>query len=223
MAAGVGSTPCIESIAACVKSAAASVPGFAPREVAAICIDSLYGGSGIPVDAALEPLHPCLIWMDRRATAEVDWVRATLDLERMGAITGNGVDSYYGFTKMLWLANRRPDVFRATRYFVPPNAFVIQRLTGELAVDRSSAGNIGGVYDFANSRWSAEMLDALGIPAATMPERLVASTDVVGGLTAHAAAQLGLEPGTPVVAGGVGRRGGHARGRRHAARPASSR
>jgi ribulokinase len=193
----------VESIAACVKSAVASVPGFAPHEVAAICIDSLYGGSGIPVDDALEPLHPCLIWMDRRATAEVDWVRATLDLERLGAITGNGVDSYYGFTKMLWLANRKPDVFRATRYFVPPNAFVIQRLTGELAVDRSSAGNIGGVYDFATGRWSGEMLDALGIPRATMPERLVASTDVVGGLTAAAAAALGLAPGTPVVAGGV--------------------
>ena len=65
--------------------------------------------------ATCEPLHPCLIWMDRRATAEVDWVRANVDLERLGAITGNGVDSYYGFTKMLWLRNQRPDVFRARR------------------------------------------------------------------------------------------------------------
>jgi xylulokinase len=47
------------------------------------------------------------------------------------------------------------------------------------------------------------MLDALGSPASTMPPRLVASTDVVGGLIADAARRLGLPVGTPVVAGGV--------------------
>ena len=86
-----------------------------PRDVRAICISSLYGGSGIPVDDADEPLHPCLIWMDRRADDEVEWVRANVDLERLDAITGNGVDSYYGFTKMLWLSDHRPDVWARTR------------------------------------------------------------------------------------------------------------
>jgi len=76
-------------------------------------------------------------------------------------------------------------------------------MTGEIAVDRSSAGNIGGVYDIAAGRWSGEMLDALGIPAGMMPKRLVASSDVVGGLTAAAAERLGLAQGTPVIAGGV--------------------
>ncbi len=47
------------------------------------------------------------------------------------------------------------------------------------------------------------MLDALGIPRRMMPERLVAPSDVVGGLPAEAAARLGLPAGTPVVAGGV--------------------
>jgi xylulokinase len=47
------------------------------------------------------------------------------------------------------------------------------------------------------------MLDALGIPASTMPPRLVASSDVVGRLTGDAAIALGLPAGTPVVAGGV--------------------
>ncbi len=72
----------------------------------AICISSLYGGSGIPVDDSIKPLHPCLIWLDRRANAEVAWVRSTLSMEQLEAITGNGVDSYYGFTKMLWIRNQ---------------------------------------------------------------------------------------------------------------------
>ena len=191
---------CIEG---CVNAAKGSEPAFTSTAVRAICISSLYGGSGIPVDARIEPLHPCLIWMDRRASAEVEWVRSHVDLERLRAITGNGVDSYYGFTKMLWLRNHRPDVWRAARYLLPPNAFVIHRLTGEIAVDHSSAGNIGGIYDIRRRTWSVELLDAMNIPPMLMPDRLVESSDVVGGLKEDAALRLGLVPGTPVIAGGV--------------------
>lgn len=178
-------------------------PGFAPAAVRAICISSLYGGSGIPVDAACRPLHPCLIWMDRRAEAEAAWVRRHVDQDRLRRVTGNHADSYYGFTKMLWLRDHRPEVWAQTRWLLPPNAWVIHELTGEIAVDHSSAGNIGGVYDLARRAWSDDLLAELGIPRAMMPDRLVESTDIVGTLQADVAAELGLCPGTPVVAGGV--------------------
>ncbi len=113
-------------------SADARAAGIGAASIEALCVSSLYGGSGIPVDREMRPLHPCLIWMDRRATDEVDWVRAHVDVARLGEITGNGVDSYYGYTKMLWLREKRPDVWANVRYFVPPNAYVAYRLTGEL-------------------------------------------------------------------------------------------
>ena len=190
----------LDAVAATVAEVARAAPH---GSVKAICVSSLYGGSGIPVDADLQPLHPCLIWMDRRAEAQVAWVKAHLDVAHLGRVTGNGVDSYHGFTKMMWLRDERPDVWERTALFLPPNAYVIQRLTGDVAVDHSSAGNIGGVYDIAARIWSRETLDLLGIPARMMPERLVAPTDVVGGLTPEAAARLGLPAGTPVIAGGV--------------------
>ena len=197
----------LEAVKECLREATAkaarAVPGFDPEMVRAVCISSLYGGAGIPVDDGMSPLYPCLIWMDRRAEAEVDWVRANVDLDRLRSVTGNHVDSYYGFTKILWIRNNRPDVWERTRYLLPPNAWVIHQLTGELAVDHSSAGNSGGVYDLAARSWSAEMMHVLGIPTRMMPERLVASSDIVGGLLPEIAAELGLAPGTPIVAGGV--------------------
>ncbi|SAL27712.1 xylulokinase [Caballeronia turbans] len=194
-----------EAVTECIAAVVAKAreKGVASSDVKSLCVSSLYGGSGIPVDEHMEPLYPCLIWMDRRATAEVDWVRANVDMKRLETITGNGVDSYYGFTKMLWLRRHQPDVWNKTRYFLPPNAFVIQRLTGELAVDHSSAGNIGGVYDVAKRAWSREALDMLGIPASMMPQRLVESSEAVGGLLPQWADKLGLAAGTPIVAGGV--------------------
>ena len=191
----------LECVARCVEAARAQ--RIEAQSIRSICVSSLYGGSGIPVDGDIRPLHPCLIWMDRRATAQVDWVREHVDLDRLLDMTGNGVDSYYGFTKMLWLRESRPDVWANTRYFLPPNAYVIYLLTGEVAVDHSSACNIGGVYDIARRDWSDTALDMLGIPATMMPERLVESTDVVGGLLSQWTERLGLTAGTPVVAGGV--------------------
>ena len=172
-------------------------------QIKAICVSSLYGGSGIAVDADIKPLHPCLIWMDRRATDEVQWVRQHVDVATLKRVTGNGVDSYYGFTKMLWIKRNQPQVWARTRYLLPPNSYVQYHLTGELAVDHSSAGNIGGVYDIHARKWSTTMLDALGIDPALMPQRLVESREIVGGLLPDAARRLGLSPGTPVVAGGV--------------------
>jgi len=191
----------LDAVATCIAQCVAEAGG--PVDVAGICISSLYGGSGIPVDADMQPLHPCLIWMDRRADAQVERVRRTVDVERLYDITGNGIDSYYGFTKMLWLRDERPEMWRRTRYLLPPNAYVIHALTGALAVDHSAAGNIGGVYDMRARAWSGEMLDALGIPAAMMPERLVECSAVVGGVSASWASRLGVRASTPVVAGGV--------------------
>lgn len=192
----------LEGLGEAVRGAVAA-SGVPPSEVAAIAVSSLYGGSGIPVDEDLEPVHPCLIWMDRRARRQVERVRAEVDLGRLVEITGNGVDTYYGFSKILWLRDEAPAAWARTRWLLPPNAWLIQRLTGELAVDHSSAGNIGGVYDIRARRWSAEACELLGIPVERLPERLVASHDIVGGLHAAGAERTGLPVGTHVVAGGI--------------------
>nr|WP_315428911.1 FGGY-family carbohydrate kinase [uncultured Albidiferax sp.] len=192
----------LDAVVSCIKGVLAhAVP--TQTAIKSICVSSLYGGSGIPVDAQGEALYPCLIWMDRRAQDEVRWVRDHVDLERLFDITGNGVDSYYGYTKMLWLREKEPAIWARTQQFLPPNSYVNARLTGEVAVDHSSAGNIGGVYDVKARGWSAEALQMLGIPLHMMPARLVESSGVVGPLLPAWAERLGLPAGIPVVAGGV--------------------
>jgi xylulokinase len=141
--------------------------------------------------------------MDRRAGAQETWVRERIGAERIRNITHNGTDPYYGYTKILWIRDNEPDIWKKTRLFLPPNAYVIYRWTGETAVDFSSAGNIGGIFDMNTRTWSRELLNAMGIPLAMMPERIVESSDIVGRLTRAAAEALGLKEGMPVCAGGV--------------------
>ncbi|MCM3033060.1 FGGY-family carbohydrate kinase [Niallia sp. MER 6] len=177
--------------------------GIHPEDIRGLAISGLYGGSGIPLDEHMEPVRPCIIWMDRRASVETQWVLNTIGEEKLLEITHNGADPYYGYTKILWMKNHEPENWKKTKLFLPPNDYVIYKLTGEVAIDYSSAGNIGGIFDMNNRTWSKELLDAMGIPYSMMPEKIVESTDIIGGLTKEAAAELGLAEGMPVIASGI--------------------
>lgn len=174
-----------------------------PKDIAGVAISGLYGGSGIPVDKEFKPLRPCLIWMDRRATNETDWIKNNVPKETIFGITGNYVDSYFGFTKMMWLKNNESDIWERTYKFVTPKDYVIYKLTGVSAIDYSSAGNIGGIFDIHKKYWSKEMCKILGIDIDKLPENIVKSSDIVGKISKEYAQETGLLEGTPIIAGGI--------------------
>jgi xylulokinase len=130
-------------------------------------------------------------------------VKENIPKEKIFSITGNYVDSYYGFTKIMWLRDNRPEVWKKTYEFVTPKDYVVYLLTGEDAIDYSSAGNIGGVFDIRKLTWSREMCEALGIPMGLLPEKIVKSSDIVGRITAESSKLCSLLEGTPVVSGGI--------------------
>ncbi|WP_010283759.1 FGGY-family carbohydrate kinase [Bacillus timonensis] len=177
--------------------------GIPSEQIRGIAISGLYGGSGIPLDENMEPVRPCMIWMDRRAENETKWVKDHIGEEKLVEITHNGSDPYYGYTKILWMKHNEPENWKKTKLFLPPNDYVIYKLTGEIAIDYSSAGNIGGIFDMNTRTWSKELMDLMGIPLSMMPEKIMESTDIVGGLTEESAAELGLPVGMPVIASGI--------------------
>ena len=165
--------------------------GVPAGQVVALCISGLYGGSGIPLDAEMEVVRPCIIWMDRRAEALCDRLKNTVDEQRLFQITENGIDSYFGFAKMLWIKENEPENWKRISLFLTPNQYVAYHLTGEIATDRTSAGNLGGIFDYERNDWSDEMLELLGIPRSMLPQRIIDPTDILGRLTAEAAQDIG--------------------------------
>ncbi len=177
--------------------------GVDPGDVAGVCISSLYGGSGIPCDREMKPLRPCIIWADRRATRECRWVEEHVGVDTLFEVTGNVVDPYYGYTKMLWIKRHEPGVWGRIHRFMTPNAYCIHKLTGVESIDLSSAGNYGGIFDIHRRTWSEEMMEELGIPRSLFPEEVFSSEEVVEETTAESSRWTGLRPGTPVCAGGI--------------------
>jgi xylulokinase len=152
------------------------------------------------LDAAGQVLRPAILWNDQRTAAECDEIRARLGRERLIQITGN--DALAGFTapKLLWVRAHEPELYARARHALLPKDYVRYRLTGEFAADKSDgAGTL--LMDLRRRSWSAEVLEALDIPAEWLPP-LFEGPEVTGRLSAQAAEATGLPAGTPVVAGG---------------------
>ena len=152
------------------------------------------------LDEAGRVLRPAILWSDQRTGPQCDEIRRRLGKERLIAITGN--DALTGFTapKILWVQEHEPEVFARARHILLPKDYVRFHLTGAYATDR--AGAAGTLLLDAKTRdWSAEVLQALEIPAEWLPPTHE-GPEITGYISAEAAQATGLKAGTPVVGGG---------------------
>jgi len=195
-------TPWTDAAYATIKEAIKKAK-INPRDIAAASISALYGGSGIPLDKDYEPIRPCLIWADRRATDECRWLRENIGVDELYKITANVIDPYYGYTKILWIKNNEPENWAKIHRLETPNAYVIRKLTGIESIDHSSAGNIGGIYNLDKRGWSTELMEEMDIPRGFFPEKILSSEEIVGETTSELADKTGLAKGTPICAGGI--------------------
>ena len=149
------------------------------------------------LDAADEPLRPCLLWNDTRAQTQA----ARLDTERVRALCGSIV--FPGFTapKTLWVAEHEPELYARVAKVLLPKDYARLWLTGEHASDMSDASGTGWL-DVARREWSDELLETSGIPREWMP-RVIEGSAVSGTLRPEFARRHGLPEGV-VVAGGGG-------------------
>ena len=173
--------------------------GHTAAQVDGICVSGQMMGL-VLLDAAGEPLRPAMIWSDQRAGTQAARLASAVGEDRAYAITGHRIAATYTLPKLLWVRDHEPATYERTRSVCVAKDYVNFKLTGRLVTDHSDASSTDA-YDLAAGTWSTELLDAAGVDAALWPE-IVESTAVIGTLTASAAAELGLRPGTQVIAGG---------------------
>ncbi len=172
--------------------------GVRPEQVAALGLDGTVDGF-VPVGQDGQALGPHIMWMDRRAVAECDWIAERIDPRRLFHITGLNLDATHTAAKILWLRNHQPAVYERAWMFMPSTSYAVYWLTGECVVDYSNASS-SMIFDVHRRAWSDELLRLLDLDAGRLPP-IRAATDVAGALTERAAGVLGLRPGTPVVVG----------------------
>jgi xylulokinase len=148
-----------------------------------------------------EVLRPAILWNDQRSFAQCEAIyEAAGGRDGLLSHTNNAMLPGYTGSKILWVRDNEPDIYRQIARFLLPKDYLRYRLTGEYATDVSDASGTG-LFDVRERRWALDLIDELGIPHGWFPESHE-SSDIVGSVTHQIATGLGLQAGTPVIAGG---------------------
>jgi sugar (pentulose or hexulose) kinase len=169
-------------------------------------IRSLAVSSALPslvmVDDHGEPIERAYNLMDRRAVKEVEWLKRAVGEEQIFRLSGNRLEDHPTLVNLLWEKGNRPESFGRIRKALTIDGFITLKLTGRAVLHYSGACFYGVAYDLRRRRFDEKLMGRLGISPALIPE-LHRCSEVIGEVSAEAAAETGLAPGTPVAAGQV--------------------
>jgi xylulokinase len=152
------------------------------------------------LDENFNPTRDAIIWADFRAQKQSDLLIEKIGLEKAYKKLGHRINPTYSISKVMWVRDNQPDIWAKTKHICIAKDFVNQKLTGRFVTEPSDASSTN-CFDQIKLNWDTEILSAANIPISYFPE-IVTSTTVIGGLTKDAADHVGLNAGTPVVAGG---------------------
>lgn len=179
----------------------AAVNAAPDARVAAVAV-STHAETLVLLDGEGKATRPAIFTTDCRAEGEGRELASRFGLEWILQRTGQPeMTGAWPCSKLLWLARHEPEVLRRTAHILLPGDYVLYRLCGESAAEQASWGS-AVMVDLATRDWLAPMLDAIGVRREQLPT-LVAPGTVVGAVTAAAAGEAGLPPGTAVVVGSL--------------------
>ena len=151
------------------------------------------------------PLHPAIVWQDRRTEALCQALQAQGAEAMVQARTGLRLDPYFSGTKLRWLLDQVPGARAMAEAgelaFGTVDSWLIWQLTGgrRHVTDISNASRTL-LLNIHSGQWDDELLALLNIPRSVLPEVLPSVADfgqVKAGL-------LGDDAATPTIGGVAG-------------------
>ena len=216
----------IWSAAAAATRTALAEARIAPQHVQGLSFDATC--SMVALDRTMRPLavgpsgdrsRNIIVWMDHRAVAQAERINQTG--HEVLAYVGGVISPEMQTPKLLWLKENLPAAYADAGQFFDLADYLTWRASGSLARSVCTV-TCKWTYLAHERRWSDSYFNRIGLPdipadgyARIGAEIVDSGTALADGLTAAAAADLGLLPGTPVGAGlidahagGVGSIGG---------------
>lgn len=167
--------------------------GIAASEIGALGIAGQLDGC-VPVNRRGEAMGPCLIWMDRRASAETEGLPAAKVLAKGGVV----LDASHMAAKIRWLKRHHSEARDIAR-FHQPTSFLVEQVTGRAVLDHAVAST-SMLYDLWQRRLDPELCGLFEIAPEELPE-IDSSEALAAPLSKAGAALTGLPAGIPVAVG----------------------
>jgi glycerol kinase len=125
-----------------------------------------------------KPVYNAIVWQCRRSAGICEELRSVGMEKTIRDKTGLVLDPYFSGTKLSWLFRERPDLLRRAErgelLFGTIDSWLIYKLTGRHATDPTNASRTL-LFDIHKRDWDEELLAAMGVPRAVLPEVLPSS------------------------------------------------
>lgn len=173
--------------------------GVNSADVAGICCSAVACGL-VAVDENNAPVRNAILYgIDTRSIPEIAQLNERIGEERIMDFCAEALSVESFGPKILWIKNHEPELFKKVKQFTFVQGFINLQLTGNNCLDKYSVVFGLPMYNYRTQDWDDEMC-AYVVPREMLP-RLHDSKDVIGYVTKEAAAQTGLQEGTPVICG----------------------
>ena len=181
-----------------VKNIIRKVAADSGGQVDAIAVAS-FGESFVLLDKNDNVLRNSMLYTDVRGAEETEDILQKFSEQDLFDITGMPASSMFSLNKLLWLKKHEPEILaRADKLFLFED-YIYFKLSGERSIDYSLASRTM-MFDYANSDWSARVLDAFGFNR-DLFSRPVRPGSVIGRISKNIADELGLNNNVILVAG----------------------
>ncbi|MFS4436861.1 xylulokinase [Paracoccaceae bacterium GXU_MW_L88] len=140
-----------------------------------------------------EPVRPAIVWMDTRATEQVE----RLGSEKVHAITGKPPATVNGLYKLIWLYENEPESIRRAKTVYDVSGYLMHKLTGIRATCFATADTLS-LVDLNSEDYAEEVISLAGLTKDHFPP-FVQTGETVGQITDEVARKTGLPQGLPVI------------------------
>lgn len=173
--------------------------GVDPRQIRAAAVSG--AGGIVPVDRQGAALGGAVMQMDRRALRQFAQLVRAMSPNACRLAANRPTDGVSAAPFLRWFLEEAAPVYKAAHKFLAPNSYLTLRLTRATTADLSRSGATL-LLDPRRGQWSKELIQVCGIDADKLP-LVFPDGEIVGTVTAEAAAITGLPQGLPVAAGAM--------------------
>lgn len=163
--------------------------------IAFACIDA----SIVPVDENCVPIDNCIIWMDSCTGEQAERLRQRISDGDALTISGSPITPFQDVTKIMWIRENKPEIYRKARYFCEATAFFVGYLTGT-PVNGYCGASYTQLFDIRSRTWSETIFEAAELDMDKMFE-VRSAYEIAGTIRPQRAAEFGLSEHTRVVVG----------------------
>lgn len=161
-----------------------------PEDVHLIALTFSYFGDNItPVDEKGEPLYRMLPGFCGRSRKQVEEIGRVIGQDEYARITGNTLSTLATPSKIMWMRDNHPEIFKKTAAYFTNQQFVMHKLgLGNVQDTTMAARKLA--YDVKGDHWSQPILDLAGVTAEQLGTEIVESATVVGHITSYGSVKL---------------------------------